>query len=103
VEVELQAGGERREERERRPELLEEMGFRSAVDVTAMAIHPLRRKAESFVEPWRWRGATRRQQTQRLRSAWKKLARKGSETEILLSACAASSMPFAYHRYLHPH
>jgi hypothetical protein len=33
VEVELQAGGERR------PELLEEMGFGSAVDVTAMAIH----------------------------------------------------------------
>jgi hypothetical protein len=66
VEVELQAGGERRE---RRPELLEEMGFGSAVDVTAMAIHPLRRKAESFVEPWTWRGATRRQQSQRLRSA----------------------------------
>ena len=32
---------------ETRPEVL---GFGSAVDVTAMAIHPLRRKAESFVE-----------------------------------------------------
>lgn len=73
VEVELQAGEERGDRSwswswSWRTELLEEMGFGSAVDVTAMAIHPLGRKKSRGLNLWRWRwgeGVTRRQQSQK--------------------------------------